>query len=349
MNNWNKFLQPEKSKIGTRIIEHKIVILFWTIILLLASILLSLCLGAANLTLRQLWKGIFEGGGAGIEGNIFWYARFPRTMACALAGAALAVSGAVTQTVLANGLASPGIIGVNAGAGFAVVLSCAMGAVGGWSVALSSFLGAMAAAFFVAFGAKKMGASRTTVILGGVAINSVLNAATEGMITLQPELSLISTDFKIGGFTSVVWERFLPAGSLIIIALLLLLSLTKELDLMGLGEETAQSLGLSAKTMRTLFLLLSALLAGCAVSFAGLLGFVGLMIPHLGRKIIGVESRYLLPFCIFFGAFFVITCDLGARILFQPYEVPVGILISFFGGLFFMYLLLKRKGGHRYD
>ena len=349
MNNWNKSWQQENKNSKKNKKERERLVIFLSVALLFVVFLLSLCMGAARLTLGELWKGIMQKGGSSMEGNIFWYARFPRTMACALAGAALAVSGAVIQAVLANGLASPGIIGVNSGAGFGIVLSCALGALGGWTISLSSFLGAMTAAFFITFGAKKIGASRSTVILGGVAMNSILNAATEGILTLKPDLSLISTDFKVGGFASVVWSRLLPAGTLILLALLFLLTLSKELDLMSLGEETAQSLGISAKKMRTVFLLLSALLAGCAVSFCGLLGFVGLMIPHLGRSLVGAQSSRLLPFCIFFGAFFVISCDLAGRVFFQPYEVPVGILISLIGGIFFIYLLLKRKGGHRID
>ena len=126
-------------------------------------------------------------------------------------------------------------------------------------------------------------------------------------------------------------------------------TLHNELDILNLGEETAQGLGLSAKEMRTLFLVLSAILAGASVSFSGLLGFVGLIIPHIARRIIGDENRYLLVFCAFFGAAFVTFSDLVARMAFQPYELPVGILMSFIGGPFFIFLLLNRKAGNSYD
>ena len=119
-----------------------------------------------------------------------------------------------------------------------------------------------------------------------------------------------------------------------------------ELDIMTLGEETAQGLGLSVKWMRTIFLVSSALLAGASVSFAGLLGFVGLIVPHAIRKMTGSESKKLLPLCAICGATFVTLCDLCSRLLFRPYEVPVGIIMSFLGGPFFLWLLLKRKGGY---
>lgn len=320
-----------------------------TMILFITTLFLSLSLGVANLSFVDLLTAIKEGAGSGMAGNIFWYVRLPRTMACVLAGAGLAVSGLVIQNVLSNKLASPGIIGVNAGAGLAVTLCCALGALGGWSIATSAFLGALLAVLLVVGIAKKMNASRTTVILSGVAMNSFLNAGSEAIITLFPEVGIMSGDFRVGGFTSVTTARLLPAAMLIIIGLCILLTLCNELDIMNLGEETAQGLGLSVKKMRTLFLIIAALLAGASVSFAGLLGFVGLIVPHISRNIVGSENRYLLPFSALAGATLVTLCDLVARMLFQPYEIPVGILMAFIGGPFFVFLLLKNKGGHRRD
>ncbi|MBR7148013.1 MAG: iron chelate uptake ABC transporter family permease subunit, partial [Firmicutes bacterium] len=121
--------------------------------------------------------------------------------------------------------------------------------------------------------------------------------------------------------------------------------LCNELDVLALGEETAVALGLSVKKLRTLFLILAALLAGATVSFAGLLGFVGLIVPHAVRKLVGSESRQVLPLCILGGAGFVTVCDLLARVMFAPYELPVGILMSILGGPFFLLLLIKRRGG----
>lgn len=133
---------------------------------------------------------------------------------------------------------------------------------------------------------------------------------------------------------------------LILLAFAAVLTLCNELDLMNLGEETAQSLGLSVKKMRTVLLILAALLAGASVSFAGLLGFVGLIVPHTMRRFAGNESRFLIPLCAVGGAGFVTLCDVLARVLFMPYELPVGILMSFIGGPFFVWLILKRKAGH---
>ena len=160
---------------------------------------------------------------------------------------------------------------------------------------------------------------------------------------------MMSADFRVGGFSAVSYIRLIPAGILIVISLLIVFTLYNELDLMNLGEEMAQGLGLSVKNMRTVFLLLAALLAGASVSFAGLLGFVGLIVPHMMRRIVGSESKKLLPLSALGGAVFVTICDLLARTVFAPYEIPVGVLMAFIGGPFFIWLLLKQKGGRFRD
>lgn len=295
---------------------------------LLLTALLSLGLGSATLT-----------------PVIFRFVRLPRTLGCLLAGAALAVSGAVIQGVLSNKLASPSIIGVNAGAGLAVTLCCAWGFLSGWAIAGSAFLGALLSVFMIVFVGEKAGASRTTVILTGVAVNAFLNALSEAVSTLIPEAGMMAGDFRVGGFGSVSQVRLLPAGVLICLSLLIVCSLHNELDVLALGEETAQGLGMNVKKTRTLLLVLAALLAGAAVSFAGLLGFVGLIVPHAVRRMAGSESKVLLPLCAMGGAAFVTFCDTAARVVFAPFELPVGILLSVMGGPFFLLLLLKRKGG----
>lgn len=284
-------------------------------------------------------------GAAALTPVIFRFVRLPRTLGCLLAGAALAVSGTVIQGVLNNKLASPSIIGVNAGAGLAVTLCCAFGSLSGWTIAGSAFLGALTSVLLIVFAAEKAGASRTTVILGGVAVNAFLNALSEALTTLIPEVGMMAGDFRVGGFGSVSHVRLIPAGMLICLALLIVFSLHNELDVLTLGEETAQGLGMDVKKIRTLLLILAAMLAGAAVSFAGLLGFVGLIVPHAVRRLAGSESRYLLPLCAMGGAAFVTLCDTAARVAFSPFELPVGILLSVLGGPFFLVLLLKRKGG----
>lgn len=338
MKVWKQFWQQNKEK--------KIIIT--AIILLGVVALASLCMGVVRLSLSEIWEA-FRNYGSGektLAGNILWSARIPRTIACLASGAALAVSGAVIQGVLANKLASPSTIGVNAGAGLAFTICCAFDVMNGWAISLFTFLGALFVVLLVSITAQKMNASRTTVILAGVAVNSFLNAATEALTSVYKDAAVMSVDFRVGGFTAPVsLVRLVPAVVLILVALIVVMSLHNELDLMTLGEEMAQGLGLSVKKMRTIFLILAALLAGASVSFAGLLGFVGLIIPHMMRFFVGGENRYLIPMCALGGAIFVTLCDIPARMLFAPFEVPVGVFISFIGGPFFIWMLLKKRGG----
>ena len=304
---------------------------------------LSVCLGAVSLTLPQLWHALLSGPDNTAAARILWYSRLPRTAASLLSGAGLAVSGTVIQKVLANNLASPGIIGVNAGAGLAVAACCAFGTYAAWAVAGAAFAGAMAATFLVVIVARKSSASRTTVVLGGVAVTACLNAVTETIITMVPDAALANVDFRVGGFSSVNQTRLLPAAILILAGIAVICTLTNELDVLSLGDDTAHSLGLRVSRMRNGMLTLAALLAGASVSFAGILGFVGLIVPHMARRIIGNDSGRLIPFCALLGGGFVTICDLASRLIFAPYELPTGILMSFLGGPFFIWLLLKRK------
>lgn len=309
-----------------------------------AAVLLSLSLGSTFISLFDLWRP-----DAGLMRNIVLYARLPRTVGALSSGAALAVAGAALQNVLANKLASPSIIGVNAGAGLGVTLCCACGTISGFFFSASAFLGSLSAVFLISLFAKGTNASRTTVILGGVALNSILNAASESISVLDPDVAALSAEFRVGGFHAVSYTRLLPAVALIALSLLLLFTLFNELDVLSLGDDTAQGVGLPVKRYRVLFLVLCALLAGSAVSFSGMLGFVGLIVPHGVRSVIGNESRHLLPLCAVFGGVFVLLCDLAARLVFAPFELPVGIITSIIGGPLFVVILVKSKGGRRFD
>lgn len=311
----------------------------------LLSALLSLCLGTIHFTPVQL-IALLQGGGDRVSRSILLYARIPRTLAALSAGAALAVSGAVLQNVLANRLASPGIIGVNAGAGLGVTLCCAAGILAGFPVSVSAFAGSLLSVLLIFLFSRRFQSSRTTVILSGVALNSILNAVNESVTVLDTDLAMLSIDFRVGGFSSVSMTRLFPALILICGGLAVLFTLCNELDVLTLGEDTAQGVGLEVERYRMLFLVLAALLAGAAVSFAGLLGFVGLIVPHFVRRFTGNESGKLLPGCAVAGAGFVTFCDLISRLIFAPYELPVGILMSVIGGPVFLFLLVRHRGGH---
>lgn len=318
-------------------------LLIGSICICLLIALASLMLGVIRFTPAELFRYLFSNTEEP-QANILYYARLPRTLAALLSGAALALAGGILQNVLSNQLASPNVIGVNAGAGFGVTLCCACGFVSGWAISAFAFFGSLLAVAAISLFAKSISASKTTVILGGIALNSILGALSESIAVLDPDIAMLKSEFRVGGFSSVSYVRLLPAALMILLAMLLLFTLFHELDVVSLGDETAVGLGLSVKKYRLLFLVLSALLAGAAVSFSGLLGFVGLIVPHFVRKLTGNESRKFLPMAAVTGAGFVCFCDTLTRVVFAPYELPVGILMAMLGGPCFAVLLMQRKG-----
>ena len=312
---------------------------------LLAGVL-SLCVGAVTVPPGELLAAL-TGRGEGTGAAIVLYVRLPRTAGCIAAGACLAVAGAVIQTVLANPLASPNVIGINAGAGAAVALCCALAPMAVGLTPIAAFAGAFGSAMLVLAVAQRAGASRMTLILTGVALSSVFSAAVDLVVTLVPDALNGYSDFRVGGLGSVTLARVGPAAVVGAVCLTGILLLTNELDLLALGTETARSLGLRAGRMRVILLALAAGLAGAAVSVGGLIGFVGLIVPHLVRRLVGEESRPLVVGCAFGGAALLTFCDTAARTLFAPYEIPVGVALSLGGGPFFLWLVLHQKGGRR--
>lgn len=327
--------------------KNKIKLLYSVgLICLIVSAFLGVLLGSTPLSLSELWNFIINGGTGESADRILRYVRIPRTASCMVCGVALAVSGAVIQATLANRLASPSIIGVNSGAGLAVTLCTAFGIFGGWRLSLFSFVGAFAAVMTVSLVSKKLGASRGTVILIGIAMNTFFNAVSDTVVTFNTDIAVLSRDFKIGDFSAVTVKKLIPAAIIVSVTLLILFTLTNELDVLTLGDDNAVSLGMNTALMRVVFLILAALLAGCAVSIAGLLSFVGLIVPHIVRRFSGGKASQLLPLCALFGASFVTLCDTLARTAFSPYEIPVGIIMAFLGAPFFIFILIKGKGGH---
>lgn len=317
--------------------------IFLCLLALLLSALLSLGLGAVSISVPELLNGLRQGSES-FESRILLHVRIPRVLAAMLAGAALAVCGTVLQTVLSNPLASPGIIGVNAGAGFAEVVCIVLlpGAAG--FLPFAAFLGALCTVLLVYGIARRAGASRTTLILSGVAVSSLMTAGINTLATLFPDLLSDLHDFQTGGFSDVSFSVLIPAGAVILTGIPAALLFAGELDVLSLGESTALSLGLNVRLYRFGFLVLAAALSGAAVSFSGLLGFVGLIVPHIARLLMrGAGRRVLVAAAALIGAAFVLLCDTAARTLFAPFELPVGILIAYLGVPFFFWLLFGER------
>ena len=314
--------------------------------LVLAVPLLNLCLGPEKVPLGEVLRALTGGGSGTTAFRIVRYVRLPRLCACLLAGGALAASGAIIQGVLSNALAAPSTIGVNAGAGLAVALCCAIAPTAVKVVPLAAMAGAFLGVMTVLMIARRTGASKITLVLAGVAVSSIFSAGIDAVVTFVPEALNGYSDFRIGGFSGVAMARILPALWPAILSFVASLSLHNEMDVLLLGKEQAQSLGLPAERLRVTLLGLAAVLAGAAVSVGGLVGFVGLIVPHIMRTLVGEESGPLLVSSALGGAALLGGCDLLGRMLFAPYEIPVGIVMSLAGGPFFIWLLQRRGRLH---
>lgn len=315
-------------------------------ILLSASFLCALAFGSTPLDLLRGIGDLLRGDTSSPDGRILLYIRLPRACAAVLAGAALAVAGVIIQAVLHNPMAAPNVIGVNSGAGLGAVLMLAVFPSALRLLPLAAFVGAMVTCLCIYAISARTGADRMTVTLVGIAVASLLNAAINTVKILYPDSVYDADSFMIGGFSGVTFSRLFPAGMIILGGLLVACFFAWEMDVLALGDDTAKSLGVNVKRVQLLLLLLACALAGGAVSFSGLLGFVGLLVPHLARRFVGENHRILVPVSALGGAVLVLVCDMISRVLFAPYELPVGILLSFVGGPFFIFLILAGRKRH---
>ena len=339
MKSWPIFSTP----------KHKAGLLFRLVLLAGLSALLNICLGPVFIAPAEVLRVLLGNLSGTPEAQIVLLARLPRVCGCLLAGTALALSGAVIQSVLDNPLASPNIIGVNSGAGFMGALCGALLPGAPAMVPAAAFLGALAGVLLVLFTAERSGASRITLVLAGIAISNVFSAGIDAVVTFVPDALNHYSDFRIGGLSNLSMAQLHSAFWISLAAAAVVLSLSNELDVLLLGADTAQSLGLPVKPLRLILLALAAALAGAAVSFSGLLGFVGLIVPHIMRRLAGGSSAVFLTASAIGGAITLSLCDLLARLAFAPYELPVGIVLSLAGGPFFIWLLLRQRGGRTHD
>ena len=274
---------------------------------------------------------------------ILYQVRIPRALAAVFCGSGLAVSGLLLQSGLGNALAAPGVMGVNAGAGLFVLLAGILFPLSAAGREGMAFAGALIATLIVYLISRKAGLSRSTLILSGVAVSSLMTAGINAIITIRPEAVADKVAFNLGGLQNVSVRQLIFAVPVIILGLIVALLLSGGIDLFALGDETAHGLGLNVRLYRFLTIICAAVLAAAAVSVCGLLGFVGLIIPNLIRMRVPGSCRYQIIMCTLWGSGFLLLCDTLSRLLFFPYELPAGLLLSFLGAPFFIYMLTRRK------
>lgn len=308
---------------------------------LIVVAVVSFCMGPSSVSLGDIAAFVTGAPVDATVANIIVNIRMPRVVAGLAAGALI-------QAVLDNPLASPSVIGINSGAGLAVlaVSACPLfyNDPPRELLPLVAFVGALAAAGLVFVISARAGVSRLTVVLSGVAINAVAGAGMNTVLLVAPNVYVGSSAYLVGGFSGVLMRNLTLPALLAACGMVVAFCLANRLNVLSLGREAAHGLGMRTVAVRVAALAVAALLAGCAVSFGGLIGFVGLMVPHAVRRLAGHDNRVVIPLCAMCGAAFTVLCDTVARTAFAPYELPVGILLSLVGGPFFIYLIMARKG-----
>lgn len=328
---------------NSKLKNNRTVKLYAVLLLLLgATAMAALLLGSADLTVKQVFNGLC--GTAGEDVNIIVRSiRLPRVAAAAVAGVGLSVAGVLLQAVTDNDLASPNIIGINSGAGFAVIVMLALFPHRIYALPFAAFAGAFCAAMLIVYTSSRMGVTKSTVILAGVALTTILNAAISFISIADTDTMALYSHFSVGGFNGVTLHKLAVPAVMVALSVAVALVLSGRISILCLGDSVAASLGVRVKALRIICLVCASCCAASVVSFAGLLGFVGLVVPHIARQLVGKGVRDCIVASALAGAVIVIAADMFGRVILAPTEIPVGIVMAFIGAPFFIYLLLRRN------
>jgi iron complex transport system permease protein len=280
--------------------------------------------------------------------QIIWEIRFPRVILAAIVGASLAIVGVAIQALVRNSLADPYILGVSSGASVGATLVIIFGAFkffGHYALSSAAFIGALLSVLLVFLVAQVNGRISTVrLLLAGIAVSMMLSAVTSYIVISAPREEGIrdAMFWMMGSIAGAKWDQLLIPFLSLSIGVAILFFLARPLNLMLMGEDTATTLGLNSNFFKKLLLLLTALLTGVVVSVSGAIGFIGLMVPHTVRLIVGADHRHVLPMSALVGAIFLIWADFVARTIVAPQELPIGIITALCGGPFFIWLLRRR-------
>ncbi len=333
-------------------------------IFLVVSIVLAIGIGPVSIDFATTWRVMFHNicGLAGYEDlisvddirvstqNIVWYLRAPRVILGALVGMALTLSGLGMQAFTKNPLAEPYILGISSGASLGAVFAMLVGLWlpfgGELTVSTGAFIGALISMVLV-YALAQGGGSVTPVrlILVGVAVSAMFSAFTNYIVYTAPDDAAVreATFWMLGGFASAKWGDLSFLAILILPAFLVLFCFSRSLNAMLMGDSSAVTLGVDINLVRRIIIVVTALLTAAAVAVSGCIGFVGLVIPHIIRSIVGADHRKLIPLAVLSGGLFMIWVDVGARMLHPPIEIPVGILTAFLGAPLFLWMIKVRR------
>ncbi|WP_410528366.1 FecCD family ABC transporter permease [Rossellomorea marisflavi] len=325
--------------------KNQLLVFTGTVVLLVAFIALSIVYGYTDTSWKAAFDTFMEPDGS-TEHLVIQNIRLPRALIAAAVGASLAISGVLMQTLTKNPLASPGIFGINAGGGFMVVMAVTLfGVTSLQSFAWLSFLGAAIAAvgvFIIGGASGSNGLTPMKLTLAGAAITAMFSSFTQGLLVLN-EAALEQVLFWLAGSVQGRSLAILAGVFPYILAgWILSLMIAGKMNILAMGEDVAKGLGVKTNILKVISLIAVVLLAGGSVAVAGPIGFIGIVIPHIARKIIGVDHRWLIPYSGLLGAILLLAADIGARYIIMPQEVPVGVMTAVIGAPFFVYV--ARRG-----
>lgn len=314
-----------------------------TIICLIGSIFLAVAFGAKDIHLQMVWAAVFDYNPKLTQHQIIYELRLPRVIGAAVVGAAFAVAGAVMQGVTRNPLADAGVLGINAGAMFVVALSFAFFPHMPYSyLMVVSFIGAVLSTvlIFIIGSATAGGLTPMRLTIAGAVMAALLHSLSSG-VAIYYDLSQDLAFWYAGGVAGVKWEHLKFLVPIIFITIVFATVLGRSISLILMGDDVATNLGVKTNRTRILGMIIVVILAGVSVSAVGSIGFVGLVIPHIARKIVGVNYRLIIPMSALLGAMLLVLADLGARTVNPPKELAIGIMVALIGVPFFLYIARK--------
>ncbi|MEO3999969.1 iron ABC transporter permease [Mesorhizobium sp. CAU 1732] len=343
---------------GDRSARARATIVILAVVLVVVA-LFSLTAGASDASAVDVvlgWLGGAEDGALSARDRIIVYdIRLPRMILGVLIGAALAVSGAVMQGLFRNPLADPGLVGVSAGAGLGAISIIVLGGgilgpvialFGIYALPLAAFAGGLATTLLLYHVATRRGqTSIATMLLAGIALGAMAGAFSGVLIYLADDRQLRDLTFwGLGSLAGATWTKILSAGPIIALALLAAPFMARSLNAMALGEATAHHLGIPVQRFKNIAIVVVAAATGASVAVSGGIGFVGIVVPHLLRLLIGPDHRYLLPASALLGASLLLLADAVSRTIVAPAELPIGIVTAAVGAPFFLWILLRKRG-----
>ncbi|WP_219375499.1 FecCD family ABC transporter permease [Bacillus mycoides] len=314
-----------------------------TIICLMGAIFLAVAFGAKDIHLQTVWAAVFDYNPKLTQHQIIYELRLPRVIGAAVVGAAFAVAGAVMQGVTRNPLADAGVLGINAGAMFVVALSFAFFPHMPYSyLMIVSFIGAVLSTvlIFIIGSATSGGLTPMRLTIAGAVMAALLHSLSSG-VAIYYDLSQDLAFWYAGGVAGVKWEHLKFLVPIILITIVFATALGRSISLISMGDDVAINLGVKTNRTRILGMIMVVILAGVSVSAVGSIGFVGLVIPHIARKLVGVNYQLIIPMSALLGAILLVLADLGARTVNPPKELAIGIMVALVGVPFFLYIARK--------